>query len=374
MTLVLSPQQTVADDEPPITIRASNDRYIAGSKLRSVLDAPLTAEWDATEFRDLVRRLGDNEQFAILIDRRINPNRLVGARWMALPLRDGFAEVAQRGRARPAFLDGLVYFGPPTASQRLRTVVEIRRAELTKLGGNRVTAMKTPISLTWADLAQPRALVEAVAEHYKVTIDGLDELPYDCWAGAVLPQVDAVEAFALLLIQFDRTWEWQDGGRRLKLVPLPDTVSVNRKYRPKGKLDATIAAWREEYPDLVVSTKGNELSVDATVEQHEQLAQWLNPTTKPQPRGVTPIERREITLRLRQVSYRALMKKFEESQVVFDYDPAALAERGINLDQTIEEYEAKRQSGREFFRAVFEPLGLKVEIDGLTVRLRPKPE
>jgi hypothetical protein len=112
-------------------------------------------------------------------------------------------------------------------------------------------------------------------------------------------------------------------------------------------------------PELDVSAEGSELVVRGTLEQHEAVAALLNGSPA------------KSTTKFKRVPVRAVMKKLEESGVVFTYDAAKLEAAGIDLDQAID-LEVDKATADEFFQALFTPLKLAFEIDNLTVKLTPK--
>ena len=123
-----------------------------------------------------------------------------------------------------------------------------------------------------------------------------------------------------------------------------------------------------------VKLDGSELVVNGLLEDHEAVVALLSGSATKRPdatTGVKPIQQRLFTLKIDRVPARVLMKKLEESEIVFEYDAEQLAAAGIDLDQPIK-LEVEKASAADFFKAVFDPLRLTAEIDNLTVKLKPK--
>jgi hypothetical protein len=114
---------------------------------------------------------------------------------------------------------------------------------------------------------------------------------------------------------------------------------------------------------------------EGTVEQLEALEYAMNPNAKPaKPETVepTPIAKRKFKLKARDVPASTLLKKLEDSRIIFSYNPETLKQHGIDLDQNIKAIDVENASPEEFFHALFDPLKLDFKIDGLTVTLTPK--
>ena len=122
-------------------------------------------------------------------------------------------------------------------------------------------------------MSQPAELVRRLAERHQLEVEGLEQVPYDLWAGAALPQVTAAQALSLVLIQFDLTFEWVAEAQRVRIVPIPNEVGIERGHLPgKGQTPATaLAQWREQFPKLEARLLDGEVVVRGTLEQHETL-------------------------------------------------------------------------------------------------------
>jgi hypothetical protein len=361
--------EVVTDGFPPARL--------AGGRFTAELNRPLTASWKGLPLRDVVRRISDEREISILLDRRIDPSQELAIDFAGEPLRDALQIIASKARAEMRVIANVVYLGPEATAAKLRTVIELRGEELntseTSLSRRQELAGRRTIH--WNDLDRPADIVRRVASLYGLEVPGLEQVPHDLWSGATLPDLSAREALSLVLIQFDLTFAWEEGGAAIRIVPLPERLVLERRYRPRGESSAAAAErWRGEFPGLRAELRGNEVAVTATAEQHEAIAESLQPRRSTGRSHAAerpmPIEHRRFTLQMERVPVSALMEKLEESGMIFEYDAAKLAQAGVDLDQAIT-VRVRDAEPDEFFRAVFEPLGVRHSFKGLRVRLSP---
>jgi hypothetical protein len=67
-------------------------------------------------------------------------------------------------------------------------------------------------------------LVEQLAAEGRIEVDRFDRVPHDLWAEATLPPLPLCDRLAVVLLQFDLTFEPSRDGRRIALVPVPDDL------------------------------------------------------------------------------------------------------------------------------------------------------
>ena len=159
------------------------------------------------------------------------------------------------------------------------------------------------------------------------------------------------------------------------MVAAPERPVIEKRHRVKGRTAAAALKLVKQFaPDLDAKVDGSDLVVRGLLENHEAVAALFGGSATKKPdaaTGVKPIKQRLFTLKIDRVPARVHMKKLEESEIVFEYDAEQLAAAGIDLDQPIK-LEVEKASAADFFKAVFDPLRLTVEIDNLTVKLKPK--
>lgn len=351
--------------------------FLTGARFHTELDQATSGTWTNVEFRDLLNKLSVERRVAILLDRRIDPTVRVPLDIVNRSLTEGIQEIARKVQAEVSIPENVVYVGPPAAVRQLRTLIELRTAELLAksppIPEKRRTELSRRYPIAWRDLETPDDILRRVAEQFQLKIQGEDLVPYDLWAGCRLPSATAAEALSIILIQFDLTFSWTDGGKGIELVPIPQIVVIERRPRFKSKAAEALKSIQDEFPNLDVRLEGTEIIVKGTTEDHEAIALLLSPNKpkKPVEKGPAPLRQRTFTLKFQRVPVRAVMAKLEESSVVFVYDAAALEAAGISLDQTID-LQLEKATADEFLKAVFSPLKISFEIDHLTVKLAPR--
>jgi hypothetical protein len=363
-----------------------------GAIFTKALETKVSASWRNVELRTILHRLAEEHQTAVLLDRSINPNQELDLDLPYQPLLAGFGVVAKSAEAELCVLGNTIYIGPANRVRKLRTLKHLRAREPfaieDRLPPGRTLELSRSETVHWNDLDEPQQLVVNLAAGAGMTVANPEAIPHDLWAIATLPKATVTEALSLILIQFDLTFAWNTDATEIRLVPIPEIVTVEKAYTPAGGpsqrasraawekfLNAAAKSWEQQLPGATCRADAENqcLLVSATLEQHETLASHdRNKPLENQLPGKTPaIRNRQFTLRIERVPASALIKKLEESGIKFSYDPALLAARNINLDDPIS-MDVKQAEADEFFKALCDPLGLKFSIDDVTVTLAPK--
>lgn len=352
---------------------------LAGKPFEAALDQKIGRAWtgqDGHTLRDVVRQLADSQRISIVLDRRIDPTQSIELTLPPTPLREIVSALARKVDGGMSVVGNVVYVGPTDSAKKLRTLVEIRNAERTKLNSsawrNRPASLTQPKTFVWQELERPRDMLKEVADKFKIEIDGLEKLPHDLWTKTSLPQVTATEALSLLLVQFGSTFEFVPNRTAIRIVPIPERVFVERSYPVLANSPVILDAARKQFPDVELEQSGAKLIARGTVEQQADIATWLKPgnqkTSKPPEKT---LRERRFTLKQKNAAVGDVIKTFTNFGVKIEYDPTQFADAGISLDQKID-IDEKDVPAEKLFRKLFEPLGIEVTIDGETVRLKPK--
>ena len=356
--------------------------YKTGRSFAAALKKKVFVSWDQTEVHDILRSLAVNQQVALLLDRRLNPNQVVNLDANNQSVWNVITMLASHIRAKAVIVGNVVYLAPAEAASQVLTVLELRTAERRKLA-LRVTSRERLVmfrkqTFRWDDLSRPAELFQSVLSKRGIQlVEGSLEVPHDLWRGANLPQMSASEVLTLILIQFDLTFQWEQKPTLLTIVPLPKQLTITKTYFPR-KQSPEVAAkeWEQRIPGLTASAGSNEVVVEGTVEQHEQLALLMSgrkaSRTKPASTSKSPpLSRREFSLKIENVPAIALIEKLNQSGMTINYNERNLKAAGINLQQRISMNVSKVNADR-FFMAICKPLGLQYQIQGTTVTLTPK--
>jgi hypothetical protein len=363
------------------TVRGADrpDGPISGREFELVMERPLALRADDIPLRPLLFDLARTHRITVLIDRRVDPNQPVSWKVAAEPFLEAVTERVAPFDCTVRVIGGTLVIGPDSSLGKLRTLIGLRREELqhSRWPATKRRDLFATKTIEWEDATEPRELLTLIAKRWDVTIQGLDEIPYDLMAGGRLTGVNGVEALSVVLNQFDRTFAWTDKAGEIRIAAIPDHVEMERRFRLKP---ATAADTMKQVAELVpkpdTTLTGQELVVRGTAETLDDVADIVNPRKQsPSTKGViprnVPLSKRSYTLTARQVPVREALKKVEESGITVDYDPVELREAGIDLNHRIS-LELKKASFAELMQAICEPVGLKYEVEGLGVTITPK--
>jgi hypothetical protein len=359
------------------------DNLAAGTAFRSALEQSFTPTWDRIDLRTIVRTMEEGPRVAVLLDRRIDPTAERSLKISSDTLRDCFDRLAAECDAGATIIGSAVYLGPRVTAGKLRTLVALRKAELKELQvpDSRRTVLTRGRALRWADLDRPADLIRRLAEHYRLDVDGLDQIPHDLWAGAAIPEASSIEALSLVLAQFDLTFRWASEARGVRIEPIPERVAIDKPHDPpRGMSPAdAIARWNEEIPDLEARAAGGKVIVSGTEELHEVVervrrgGRATDKTSSGAVAKIPSLNLKRYSGKVENKPVRELLRFLEspaQGLVTFEYDRAEFEAAGIDLDRRVS-FELKKGSKVEdFLRAALGPLGVTFEIQDRTVRLK----
>ncbi len=205
------------------------------------LRSPVAVYWSGDPLRRAVTALCASHGVAVVVDRRVDPDRPVDVRTEEMSLGQVLRHVADAHSLGVTALGPVVYLGPPHAAAVLRGVARSRWDEVRALPPAAQERWLRAQRLRWDDLSEPRELVAQLIAQSGFRADGLDRIPHDLWAGAELPPLSLVERLTLLLIQFDLTFAISPDGQTITLAPLPEKLLAEARQAaqksPGGPLD-----------------------------------------------------------------------------------------------------------------------------------------
>ncbi|MFG0335177.1 MAG: hypothetical protein ACF8TS_17610, partial [Maioricimonas sp. JB049] len=214
-------------DRPPQT------EFHNGSRFERELQRPLVATREDVGIREWLRRLSDDRQVAITLDRRIDPTRSIDVEFRNVRLHGALEQVASSVDATAAVIGETVVIGPADSLGRTRTWIALRNAEVLERGdalGRMAFALTRKRELRWNRLTRPAELVARLAEETGLSVAGLDRIPHDLWAAGALSGMDLAEAVMFVLGQFELAFEWTTGMRGIRVVELPGEVRVEQRH------------------------------------------------------------------------------------------------------------------------------------------------
>ncbi len=362
----------------PLSKENGSTNWLTDTNFRQELDRPFSGSWSSIEFRQLLKEVAADRRISIILDRRLDPSVEAPIDVNNVSLRTGLTGIARQVNGDATIPENIVFLGPKSATKRLRTLIELRELDLQSkefsVPKSRRSELLQRKTFESKDLDSPLEILEKFAQQVPVSISNGQLIPYDLWAGMVLPDVTIVEAVSVVLIQFDLTFRWIDKGAAIELIPIPDVVALERKHHSKQKPSDVINEVRERFPQLEAEVWKTEISVKGLLEEHEAVAAFLRGDRVNSPIKIEPpqpLQKQLFTLKAERVPLSTLLKKLEESAINFDYDSDELNEAGVDLEQKVQ-IDVKKASAKEFFKLLFDPAGLEFQIDHLTVKLKPK--
>src|SRR5690606_26637627 len=190
------------DEEPRTETTAERVAWHTGRPLTRELARPVNIVLRRTTPRDVVLRLRELHRIALWLDRRIDPDQPIDVQFTQVSLMEALQSFAAQLEAQVAQVGGTLFIGLPESTDRIRTAIELRTAELRRFEGEdalgRQFTLLRGTTLAWPDLAEPARLVDDVCQSFQIEQMGNSRVPHDLWAAGAMADVNAVEALALL--------------------------------------------------------------------------------------------------------------------------------------------------------------------------------
>ncbi len=356
-------------------------RWHTGSLFRRELERPVNIIRTGIGVREILSRLAEIHQVAMLLDRRIDPDRRIDVQLSHTTLLEGLQLLAGQWDAEAVTLGSTVYIGPSQAVDRSLTLVQRLQGEIRERGngaaGRQAFELSQGHTFRWDDLARPIDIVQDMADRGDIQLLHTELVPHDLWAGGVMADVSVVEGLTIVLGQYDLAFHLSPDGREAELYHEAGRVTFERPHVPRTMTTVAAAEQiRAVWPLLPLKIEGPRLVIDATALEHARIAEILTPA----PRSAEPAERlslgplsqRRFTFQVVRRPFSAVIRTLEANDIVVDYDADALREAGIDLDKKVS-LQLEQATPDELFEALCSPLGLEYRITGKTVHLSAAP-
>jgi hypothetical protein len=347
--------------------------WATGERFRSALNTVFpNVYWVGNPLRQAVENLAESQRVAVLIDRRIDPDRKLELKLESVSLEQVLKTVAQRSNAAVSIVAPVVYLGPPEAARRLRTLALLRRSEIQALHGDLAQSLGASSRLGWSDFDTPRAILKRLAETSGVPIRGLERVPHDLWAGVELPSLPLADRITLIAIQFDLTFKVDQERGEIVLVPIPDEVAIQREYSVGKESREQAAQWERAAPGAVVRVAGDKVVVRGTAEDHEKIAALRRPTPRPRPKPAAAAKgEKRYTLNSKKGPLDQMLKQLTGMLgLELRVDRQSLEEAGISLSQPVS-FNVKDGTIEDLFEALLSPVGCDFRRDGNVIEVFP---
>ena len=342
------------------------------------LTEPLTARFDEMELGVLLRTLSDERRLAFLIDRRIDPTRTVSWRTGGEPFLDSVADRLSAHHASARAVGSTVFVGPEDSLKKLRTVIALRMEELRAKGNSALKqqfAVLRDHSISWTEATEPRQVLSDIGQRWGMNLIGVDEVPYDLWREGLIYDVNLVEALSLVLIQHNRTFEWDQEAKSVTIVPMPEKVWIERRHQiPAARRDSLLDDIGGVLDSIDHSLERDRLLVRASIEEHEKIATALGQRpgkSTPTKVSAAPLKQRLFTLTAEKVRIGDAFQALREQGITIEYDDQAFRAANIDFTKRVD-LKLNKASAELFLSILCEPLGVAYDNDFLSVRLTLK--
>ncbi|MBN1590498.1 MAG: STN domain-containing protein [Pirellulales bacterium] len=356
-------------------LRAEDNR-LNGRDFHQRLDRPLGVVWSEVPLRDALNGLSESQNVAVWLDRRIDPGRRISLKVHELPLRDVLDRIAHDQGLEMVLFHSVVYFGPPDAVKPLRTLGELRREEARKLPRATARRLYAARSMRWEDLATPGELLDTLTTEGHLEIADRDHVVHDLWPANVLPSMTLVDRLTLMLASLGLTFEYEEQGARIRLIPIPGRVALVRRYPAGVHPQDVVHRWSQTAPESRIRIDGDSIVVEGRLEDHERITQSRRSngrrTTGDRKRaGTSPDDVRIVQPKFEDQRLESAIRQVAaQLKLELVFDAEGLRRSGIDLDRRISLELKGEATIDELFRAILEPAGLTFRRRGSTVEIR----
>lgn len=355
----------------------SESSWLTGRTLQTRLDTVVPKQFWAgvrqAPLRKAIQTVATTQRVAILVDRRVDPDRPLDLSLSDMTVGDLLHRIAEDRGLGLTRLGPVTYLGPPDVAARLRTLALLRQDDVARLPEEAEDAFSRAEPLAWDDFATPRELLRRLADSAGVRLDGLDQVPHDLWAAADLPALSWVDRFTLIAVQFDLTFRISSDGRSVQLVPIPDRVAIVRRY-PGGSNPGQLAQrWSQLVPESQIKVVGDDVFVRGLVEDHERLKATPRASARKPSKRPSSVGKQTVRFTVQNAKGpldRLVAELAQKLQVEVRIDRDALAEAGISPSQEVS-FSVHEATADELFEAVLRPAGCTFHREGKTLVVVP---
>lgn len=357
--------------------RAADDgaTWLTDVPFRRRLTQQESVLWANSPLRASLLKFAEVQRVALLLDRRVDPDQELDLAVQDVPVLGIIREAGLSRNLDVSVLGNVVYLGPAASAGRLRTVAELRREEIAKLGSavDRKFVEKAP--LAWEDFASPREVLRRLAADSGLEMVNVEKVPHDLWPAYQLPPMSLTDRLTLILHQFDMTFQVAVDGRRVAVGPLPDAVALVRDYPGGSAPEELVQQWRAATTGCEFRVVGDRVYVRGQLEEHEAIEALRSPkrhaiaseARKPGPPGTKVFTA--------DVPNRPLGKVLEhfarQLGLELQIDRGSLQEAGISLDQLVT-FRVEEATLDELLQAVLDPVGCSYRRQGKILRVKAK--
>lgn len=249
--------------------------WVTAAEFKREIERPLSISLNDSPLRSALNRLSQATRIGILLDRRVDPSQTIAIAYENRPLRLVLTDLATRLDLGVSFFANSAYLGPRDTTRKLATLVVQKQDTIGRLPPQRRKTFRALSPAGWPILSEPKLLVTQMCHDQNVRLLNADQFPHDIWPEVQLPEMDFASRLTMILAGFDVTFEFNGDGTQIRLVPIPDIVSIERTYTSRGNTLRRSQELAEMFPDAKIEGSGNRIVVQGKAEDHEAIADLL---------------------------------------------------------------------------------------------------
>ncbi len=347
-------------------------KWLTGEKFKAQLSQKVGVTWAGTPLRRALSSLARSQQVAILLDRRVDPEQKIELSFDDIALDSALKLIAAKKQIGLAVVGSVVYLGPAETAAKIRTLAALRKDEALHLPSEVRSRYLQQRPAKWDEAVEPKALLDGLAAQCKVKIEGTDRIPHDLWAAGELPDANFTDRLTLIAAQFGLTFEISEKGDTVRLIDMPDKVSIERAYPLHGmaapQSAQLVQTLKKSLPDATIDVGGGKLTVRGLAEDQD-FVESLLAGGKAKTTTITPGKKVYQLSNVMPVG-TLITKLGEKLGLEVKFDDAAIDAAGISLKTEVK-VEVKNVTADELLAAVLSPAGLTYQRQGQTITVVP---
>lgn len=338
----------------------------------------IAVHWDQVPLSEAVARLARALQHPIFVDRRVDPTRRISFSARDELPQDVLNALATELSLGVSQLETVDYLGPPQMARQLRTLAALRRDDVGRFPPGERKVLLERRGRSWPRLAEPRELVIEWLRADGWSVRRAELIPHDLWSAGQLPPMSLTDQLTLLLAGFDLTFVPVAGQQAIEIQPIREPVTLRKNYRVRTSRMPALEVLRQELPDAELQIRGNQMTVEGRLEDHDRLLELLgrrsSRPSRSTPAQSTPaqsIEQR-YTLRVDQQPVGTVLRQLgQQLGWNVDIDQAAIKAAGLSLDQRVS-FSVQDATIDGLLDALLKPAGLGYQRDGQELTVTPR--
>ncbi len=251
----------------------ANPSLAVADTLVERLERPLTAHWHGQELAVVLERIAASQNVTIWLDRRVDPQIRVEARFSGIPLRQVLDQLTAGETIGWSQVGKIIYLGPRQSAREVATLAERAKESLARTSASNRKRWLLTEPMTWPRLSEPREILGNWLTTADIELSNGEAIPHDLWNAKKLPPTPLVDRVVLLLAGFDLTCDLSNN--KCRVVPVSRPVEITRRYDVGNRLADLRNAFKQD-PTVRILQSGKQATITARSEDHDRAKDILN--------------------------------------------------------------------------------------------------